>query len=231
MYLVDPIDAQQIIDRRGDFSPFNLRGLFFPDWDADFVLSKSDFTGLFHRLNETALKELKLANQRPQWPILASAVTVDGRIYAHRRPEFLAQMRDRDYCNLYFRLASMPVAEAQFPEWDPVMHFDCQHTGPNANAMLHHVVDWICPEFRVARTSARGALNWTWDNVLAEKVLPSRKITHVRRPRSTNIRDNPVESAKDFVDCVWKYVRCFSFDLELEQVKPFVSTRIPRYKS
>ncbi|KAL2014080.1 hypothetical protein VTN00DRAFT_1605 [Thermoascus crustaceus] len=86
-----------LIDRGPDFTTYNLRSLFFPVWE-DFTFGQrdsDDIRGEIHRLSAAELKRLKRYNERPHWELLSELAVVDGVVYNHRRPEFLALLTDR----------------------------------------------------------------------------------------------------------------------------------------
>jgi hypothetical protein len=61
------------------------------------------------------------------------------------------------------------------------MKIDAQETGPITFQMMQAVLSWFCPSYSPPRTRAAEALTWTWDNVVAEQIVPLRMNGNVLR--------------------------------------------------
>lgn len=103
------------------------------------------------------------------------------------------------------------------------MKEDAQNTGPVVFAMLRHVVSWVNPQFKLPGRRSPDAVTFTWDNIMEKQVISRRKQDLIRRPVDAELREDKAASARDLVDTVWRYVRTYHRESNLNENKPYVS--------
>ena len=74
--MIDPLNSEYIIAKGLDFAVYNLRALFYPCWEMDFIFrnNNKEVSGEMHRLNIFELKEKKAAGDHLLWPELENPV-------------------------------------------------------------------------------------------------------------------------------------------------------------
>ncbi|KAL1971137.1 hypothetical protein VTN77DRAFT_88 [Rasamsonia byssochlamydoides] len=172
-------------------------------------------------------QRLKSHDENPRWELLSEPAEVDGVIYSHRQPEFLSRLTDRPYIDPFHHLKGLSIRQLRFSSWSKVMKEYAQHTGAVVFAMLKHVISWVNPQFKLPGCKSPDAVAFTWDDIIQKQVISQQKQALIRRPMDAELQADTAASARDFVDTVWKYVRIYHREINLDENKPYLSEMIP----
>jgi hypothetical protein len=161
------------------------RKLFFPTID-DFDLSGDKRRGNLLGMDADRVRNvLEGVSDNAGWPILTTPHEIDDTEYSHRRPNFLSQLTDSQYVEVFNTLTREPVMNMVFPSWSSFQS-DCKKHGPFAKHLLVHLVTWFSPGWRIPKTSSAEIHDFQFPSTIVSNVL-SKRLPSYELPEDKNM--------------------------------------------